>query len=291
MKFKERKCGFTLIELLVVISIIALLMSVMMPALSRARQLAQGVVCKSRLRDIGLATHSYINDYSGLVPPSANPGERWMAKLSDYVYKRKGAGTANYSDHMSEGGIYDFELFRCPVEVRKAEKKGYDNNNYYIDGAYGLYGYNQYFTGDGMIGNHYSVVPNNSKQANAWRKFDSIISPASLPFFADTNSDGDANIGVQLGGCWWLSAKGPHPMAYSKYNWNGGVAKQYQSVSEWAFYGPAPNHGARTNYLMADGHTDTLDIWPWQDHLGTDFHPKRNVEVKPPTPPSGYWRN
>ena len=49
----KRKNGFTLIELLVVISIIAVLMAVMIPALGRAKLAAQSVVCKTRLKDLG----------------------------------------------------------------------------------------------------------------------------------------------------------------------------------------------------------------------------------------------
>lgn len=58
----KRKSGFTLIELLVVISIIALLMSVMMPALGRAREQAKTVVCKANLRQWGLCFSLYTVD-------------------------------------------------------------------------------------------------------------------------------------------------------------------------------------------------------------------------------------
>lgn len=51
--------GFTLVELLVVISIIALLLSVLMPALSRAKQQAKRTVCKSNLKQIGVAFFTY----------------------------------------------------------------------------------------------------------------------------------------------------------------------------------------------------------------------------------------
>lgn len=57
----HRRKGFTLIELLVVIAIITLLMGVLLPALHRARTQAKIVVCKARLKQIGLAIFTYTN--------------------------------------------------------------------------------------------------------------------------------------------------------------------------------------------------------------------------------------
>jgi len=60
--------AFTLLELLVVISIIVLLVSILLPTLSRARDLAQRVQCLSNHRQIGVATFAYGNDYGGALP-------------------------------------------------------------------------------------------------------------------------------------------------------------------------------------------------------------------------------
>ena len=67
--------GFTLIELLVVIAIIALLVAMLLPGLSSARDKGRRAVCLSNLRQIGLAIHSYAQDNDGRIPfgPKAPP--------------------------------------------------------------------------------------------------------------------------------------------------------------------------------------------------------------------------
>jgi len=64
----ERKNGFTLIELLVVIAIIALLLSIIIPSLNKARMVAQEIICKSQIRQYGLATEMYTNDNDQMLP-------------------------------------------------------------------------------------------------------------------------------------------------------------------------------------------------------------------------------
>jgi prepilin-type N-terminal cleavage/methylation domain-containing protein/prepilin-type processing-associated H-X9-DG protein len=66
----SKKNAFTLVELLVVIAIIALLMSILMPVLSKAKEQTRNLVCRSNLRQYGIAGTMYLDDNEGTFPPT-----------------------------------------------------------------------------------------------------------------------------------------------------------------------------------------------------------------------------
>ena len=120
---KIRKNGFTLIELLVVISIIALLVGILLPALGAARKSAQNIQCLSNLRQIGIGAIGYAFASNDFLPPSFVAGNQpgwdpegteWPALINSFI---TGSGKAGYSDGADESNT---EAFLCP----SAEKEG-----------------------------------------------------------------------------------------------------------------------------------------------------------------------
>jgi prepilin-type N-terminal cleavage/methylation domain-containing protein/prepilin-type processing-associated H-X9-DG protein len=99
------KKGFTLIELLVVIAVIALLLSIVMPALQRAKELARRAVCSSNLKQSGLSLHSYGAEYDSHLP--LNKSGWW---LWDLAYST--------TDYMIQAGASP-HTFYCPSEPTK----------------------------------------------------------------------------------------------------------------------------------------------------------------------------
>ncbi len=80
----NRRDGFTLIELLVVIAIIALLMAILMPSLSRAREQARSVVCLSHLKQWSLCLSMYTSDHDSKFMPGID--EDWATGRYSWIY-------------------------------------------------------------------------------------------------------------------------------------------------------------------------------------------------------------
>ena len=111
---RRRAAAFTLVELLVVIGIIAILVAILMPALSRAKESARRVQCLSNLRQLGMAVMMYTQDNKGRFPGAwdwhprrASASAPWQGPLLKYH---------------NDGGVPD--IYSCPSDPPEDRRPG-----------------------------------------------------------------------------------------------------------------------------------------------------------------------
>lgn len=226
-----QKRMFTLIELLIVIAIIAILASMLLPALNRARTRAHTISCVNKLKQFGTCLALYTGDNHGYIIPytiEGNPGD--ASKNSTYEYSLATYIVPNTGDR-HPGKEPDSAIFVCPGDPVARAQVGLASRGK----APTSYGYN---------------LPDGATTANTFCKNESLWKlarcrkAADTIFLADRPQEAKAEIGTS-----WNHMYNP----YRQFLYLADtIAGDRVAVKR-------TNHGSTWNYLFLGGNVRILD--------------------------------
>ena len=106
---------FTLIELLIVVAIIGILVSLLLPSLTKAREASKNVVCKSNLKQIYVSFQTYAKNNNGYFPQTASVSQE---DTSLHAWK------TSQAEHLKEQYLSNaFDIFYCPMDQKTKQER------------------------------------------------------------------------------------------------------------------------------------------------------------------------
>ena len=220
----KRQEAFTLIELLVVVSIIALLVSILLPALSKAREQAKTSVCASNMHQLGILSQTYAAEYDRW-PAYCDPSRGTTAGLW-YVGSSLGNGFFySWMDFLQGKGAPNIDLYDCPkLPDNPDPKTGFElPQNYPSDVQLSTnYGYSIYLAMGG---------PGGTTGFSAGK----VKRPAQKIAFGDN---------------WWANSGYTY---YAASIFQHAMGTEYVGL-EWSRF----PHNGRISVIFADSHYGTL---------------------------------
>jgi prepilin-type N-terminal cleavage/methylation domain-containing protein len=253
-----RLSGFTLIELLVVIAIIAILAAMLLPALSRAKLKAQGILCLNHTKQLTLAWIMYAGDNGDKVTSSSDWMRVDVGDPASDSFLDLNKELAKQPLHSYIGG--NVRLYQCPADPRTSTKPGYVGQK-----ACRSVSMNVYMGAGGWTGGYFEYLK-----------------------LSDLNRPGPANTFTFLDEGWGNNL-GRFCTDMGTYDPNDMPGKRTTDV-------PATYHGMAGSFSFADGHseihkwkdprTELPRSWGWvsPNNLDIDWlQSKSSAKIKNPT--------